>query len=731
MRAATATRRLISGFHEAGDAPEPAPRPSRRAHPRTAGGRCLLVPGPFRIAQVATSVTQRVTSILRSSASYGTSPAQIAAPIMKYRSEIDGLRALAVLPVVFFHAGLTAFSGGYVGVDVFFVISGYLITTIIREQLRLKTFTIRGFYERRARRILPMMFVVCAACIPFAWAWMLPGELQEFGQSLIATTTFASNILFWSQSGYFDGAAELRPLLHTWSLSVEEQFYLFFPLLLLLLHKFHPGRQFAIVLLITVASFTLSIYGAYSRPSANFYLIPTRAWELGIGSLLALRENEKTNVVRRGNEGLAALGLALIVLPIFLFDESTPFPSQYALAPVLGTALVIGWAAPSTIVGRILSHPWLTGIGLISYSLYLWHQPVFAFLKLRSLTPPSSGEMAAAILISFALAVTSWKLIETPFRSRERIQNKTVWRFAAVCSAVLLSIGVVGHATAGLRDVSKERAALSGLGERFRVNHGLHQDCEGEFTTQGECRTGNAPTIMVWGDSYAMHLVAGIVADMPEVSLVQHTKSVCGPILGLAPMTPKYRRDWALGCLDFNRKVMQWLSENRSVQVAILSSPFAQYLDPESEYLTDAGIGAVDISVLTEAFSKTLTRIEAMGVVPIVVSPPPRGPFDVGRCLVSAVRIGADFTGCDFQRRDSELQQAGAIAFLKKLDVNYQVVWLADRMCDSKTCSAARGHTMLYRDVGHLSYEGSEYLGKELKVFSSAIERAGSPMKSR
>lgn len=650
---------------------------------------------------------------------------------MKYRPEIDGLRALAVLPVVFFHAGLAAFSGGYVGVDVFFVISGYLITTIIREQLRLNTFTIRGFYERRARRILPMMFVVCAACIPFAWAWMLPGELREFGQSLIAATTFASNILFWSQSGYFDGAAELKPLLHTWSLSVEEQFYLFFPLLLLLLNKFHQGRQFAVVLLITVASFTLSIYGAYSRPSANFFLIPTRAWELGIGSLLALREIEKTNVVRRGNEGLASFGLALVVFSIFFFDESTPFPSQYALAPVLGTALVIGWAAPSTIVGGILSHTWLTGIGLISYSLYLWHQPVFAFLKLRSLTPPSSGEMAAAILISIALAVASWKLVETPFRNRQRVPNKTLWRFGAACSAILLSIGVVGHATAGLPDITKERAALTGLAERFRVNHGLHRECEGEFTIQRECRTGNAPTVMVWGDSYAMHLVEGIVADMPEVSLIQHTKSVCGPILGLAPITPKYPRDWALGCLDFNRKVMEWLSKNRSVQVAILSSPLAQYLDPESRYLTDAGIGAVDTSVLSQAFRKTLARIEDMGVVPIVVSPPPRGPFDVGRCLVSAVRFGADLTRCNFQRGDYELRQAGVISLLKEIDIRYPVVWLADHMCDWETCRAARGRTTLYRDVGHLSYEGSEYLGKELKVFSSAIERAGSPTKPR
>lgn len=650
---------------------------------------------------------------------------------MKYRSEIDGLRALAVLPVVFFHAGLPTFSGGYVGVDVFFVISGYLITRIIREQLRLNVFTIRGFYERRARRILPMVFVVCAACIPFAWAWMLPDELVGFSRSLIATTTFASNVLFWLESGYFEGAAELKPLLHTWSLSVEEQFYLFFPLLLLLLSKLHQRRQFAIVLLMTIVSFALSIYGAYSHPDANFYLIPARAWELGIGSLLALRADEKTDVVPHRNEKLASFGLSLIVFSVFFFDESTPFPSQYALLPVLGSALVIGFAAPTTIVGRLLSRPWLTGIGLISYSLYLWHQPVLAFLKMRSLTRPSFGETGAAILISVALAVTSWKFIETPFRNRKKIQNKNVWCLAAAGSAILLSVGIVGHATAGLPDITRERAALASLEERIRVNHGLHRGCTGEFTLQGECRTSDAPTVMVWGDSFAMHLAGGIVADMPEVGLIQHTKSVCGPILGLAPITPKYPRDWALGCLEFNRKVMAWLSENRSVRVAILSSPFSQYLASENQYLTDAGIGVVDTSVLSEAFRKTLTRIEELGVVPIVVSPPPRSGFDLGRCLVSAVRMGTDLSRCDFGRRDYELQGAGVTSFLNELDESYPILWLADHMCDAQTCRAARGHTMLYRDAGHLSYEGSAYLGKELKVFSSAIERAVSPLRAR
>ena len=252
---------------------------------------------------------------------------------MKYRPEIDGLRALAVVPVILFHAGFELFSGGFVGVDVFFVISGYLITTILIEDLENKQFNIVEFYDKRARRILPALFVVILACIPFAGMWMLPSHMKDFSRSLVAVSLFSSNILFWRETGYFESAAEEKPLLHTWSLSVEEQYYVLFPIFLILVWRFGKNKVFWIISAIASVSFLLSEYGWRNEASANFYLAHTREWELLSGSMAAFV------VHKRGvqkNDTLSFLGLAAIIFSIFAYDESTPFPSLYTLVPVIG-----------------------------------------------------------------------------------------------------------------------------------------------------------------------------------------------------------------------------------------------------------------------------------------------------------------------------------------------------------------------------------------------------------
>ena len=271
---------------------------------------------------------------------------------MQYRREIDGLRAVAVIPVVLFHAGFGIFGGGYVGVDVFFVISGYLITSILIGELERGEFSIVRFYERRARRILPALFFVMLVCIPFAWIWMAPSQIEDFGRSLVAVSLFASNILFWRESDYFAPAAEEKPLLHTWSLAVEEQYYMFFPLLLLLAWRFGRWRVFYLIAAIAAASLLLCEWGWREAPVANFYLAPTRAWELLAGSLCAFLQFGKE---QKRDDLLAALGLGLIVFAIFVFDAATPFPSLYALAPVGGTVLIILFAANGTWTARLLS----------------------------------------------------------------------------------------------------------------------------------------------------------------------------------------------------------------------------------------------------------------------------------------------------------------------------------------------------------------------------------------
>jgi len=250
---------------------------------------------------------------------------------MNYRSEIDGLRAIAVIPVIFFHAGAHLFKGGFVGVDVFFVISGYLITFILLNDIKLNRLSILKFYERRARRILPALFAVIFTTIPFAWFFLPPMQLKDFFESIFTVVLFLSNFLFWSESGYFDLASEAKPLIHTWSLAIEEQFYLFFPALLIFLARRLPGKELIYIFSIAVLSLIFAEYGWRYFPSANFYLLPFRAWELFVGAIVAFF------VFKGGvkhNDTLAGVGMAAIVVSIFYFDSYTPFPSGYGLVPV-------------------------------------------------------------------------------------------------------------------------------------------------------------------------------------------------------------------------------------------------------------------------------------------------------------------------------------------------------------------------------------------------------------
>ena len=365
---------------------------------------------------------------------------------MKYRAEIDGLRALAIVPVILFHAGFEIFSGGFVGVDVFFVISGYLITTILIEDIENKRFSIVNFYERRARRILPALFFVMLVCIPLAWMWMLPSQMKDFSQSLVAVSLFASNILFWQESGYFDAAAEEKPLLHTWSLAVEEQYYVLFPIFLISAWRFGKNRVFWMIVVMAASSLMLSEWGWRNQATANFYLAPTRAWELFAGSLAAFIV-QKQGVQK--NDLLALVGLAAIIFSIFFYDETTPFPSVYALVPVLGVVMLVLYADKTTFAAKLLSTKGFVGIGLISYSAYLWHQPLIAFAKIKLIDEPNKLIMASLTLSSLVMGYLGWKFVESPFRKAGAIARKKVFILALLGSTIFCLVGLFGHFSNG------------------------------------------------------------------------------------------------------------------------------------------------------------------------------------------------------------------------------------------------------------------------------------------
>ena len=341
------------------------------------------------------------------------------------------------------------------GVDVFFVISGYLITSIIVTERQTENFTLSNFYERRARRILPPLILVTTVCLPFAWFWMLPNDLKDFSQSLAGVSVFVSNIVFWKQSDYFATAAELKPLLHTWSLAVEEQFYIFFPLLILASWRFGKHRMMGLLAGAFVLSFAVCEYGTSVRPAATFFLLPTRAWELLMGAMAALFQFNTANTTPRSGfiaDLASTCGIALIGYAIFFFDKNTVYPGVYALAPTVGTLLILLFATPKTSVGKILASKYLVGIGLISYSAYLWHQPILAFAKLRSPTELSSWAVVALALSPLGPAYFSWRYVERPFRDKEKVSSKSIFFSATLASALLLSLGVTGSFFNGIPD---------------------------------------------------------------------------------------------------------------------------------------------------------------------------------------------------------------------------------------------------------------------------------------
>ena len=361
-----------------------------------------------------------------------------------YRKEIDGLRALAVLSIVLFHAGFNAFKGGYVGVDIFFVISGFLITSIIAQDQQQGIFTFRQFYERRARRLLPALFFVTFIAMGFAWVWMLPNEITEFSKSALSVLFFISNFFFWNDSGYFSTSAEFRPLLHTWSLSVEEQFYLIFPAIFVLGALIKRTYALGLLLLLGLCSLGLSIWASVHAPTFGFFLLPTRAWEFVIGSLSAYAVMSRKIVKIRQNalinEGIGVIGLLLIIYSTFSFNKNLPYPGYWAVLPTLGTALLLIFTTQDTLLGKVLGFRPLVLLGLISYSTYLWHQPLFAFLRLRELDPLSPSVSAALVCLSLLLGYVTWRFIEPIWRTKQLTYRKKSFRwflFLGVCTFVL------------------------------------------------------------------------------------------------------------------------------------------------------------------------------------------------------------------------------------------------------------------------------------------------------
>ncbi|MEM9759461.1 MAG: acyltransferase family protein [Pseudomonadota bacterium] len=451
---------------------------------------------------------------------------------MNYRPEIDGLRAIAVVPVIAFHAGFSGFAGGFVGVDVFFVISGYLITSLLLEDLERGRFSVADFYERRARRILPALFLVMALSIPFARIMLPSAQGTEFALIIVAVALFSSNFLFWRQSGYFDVAAEERPLLHTWSLAVEEQYYVLFPLFLWLAWRHGRWQLWALISAMAAVSFGLAEWGWRHYPTANFYLAPARFWELLAGSMAALLlmsgERTPSNV-------LSLLGFAFVLLSIVAFDETTPFPSAYTLLPVGGVVLLVLFAGPGTWVGKTLSSAPFVGIGRISYSAYLWHQPLFAFYRVGFPAAQDWRVYLALCVASMFLGYLSWRFVEAPFRDRSRFSRRQVLVLSLLGTLCFVVLGAVWNKV-DFRTQSdlllSDEVIETQRAERFSVRRRLCRQRGGR--SQCDLPVAGKTNVLIVGDSHgidALNILYFALQERAEsVHLVLSAQMGCPPL---------------------------------------------------------------------------------------------------------------------------------------------------------------------------------------------------------
>ena len=419
------------------------------------------------------------------------------------RLDIDGLRALAVLPVLGFHAGISGFSGGFVGVDVFFVISGYLITGTVLQDLSEGRFSIWAFLERRVRRILPALYAVMLLCIPVAWVLMLPDDLENFGASLFATSFFGNNLLLALTSGYWDLAAEFKPLLHTWSLGVEEQFYLLFPWILMI-----GFRSRWLGLLLAVAALASLAYAQgmqATNPKLAFLLLPTRAFELLAGALLALVETRspsaRDRVMPVWREAVTAVGIGMVAVSMVVLDGRSSVPGLAALLPVCGTMAVIWFSSDALSVSRLLTNGLCVGVGLISYSLYLWHQPLLAFLRIASPEQPTTLASGVAIAAAFPLAWLSWRFVERPFRTAGVFSRTQVFALTILGALAIGGFGMVAYRSYGFAWRVPECASIDGKGgdEERRQPYSNRMDRYRGLRFTDPAR----PNMLVIGNSFA------------------------------------------------------------------------------------------------------------------------------------------------------------------------------------------------------------------------------------
>jgi peptidoglycan/LPS O-acetylase OafA/YrhL len=633
-----------------------------------------------------------------------------------YRADIDGLRAIAIAPVVLYHASIPPFSGGFVGVDVFFVISGYLITSLIVAQIDSDDFSLRDFYLRRIRRIFPALFLMMAFCSAVGWLWLMPEDYNLLGQSIFATVLFSSNILFWRQSGYFDAPLGERPLLHTWSLGVEEQFYVAFPIFLILICRYFPRARIKITLVLCLLSFALNILTVKQHPAAAFYLAPPRVWELFIGALLAMGvvAPSRTAIWR---EAACIIGVSLIGGAVFGFSNETSFPGFAALLPTLGAALIIwGGSAGRGSITRLLSHPGPVFVGKISYSLYLWHFPLLAFGSYIVTPGLSLAVRIALVALSIILAVGSWLYVEQPVRQSRWIFGNTKAVFGAAAAAIVLfgSFGFAAHFANGFpsRMDREDRQIMAGKDDSGPDRYQCFMSDPIDIIRRPPCRLGtddgSPPQFALWGDSHAesLRVAVGGAAERARRAGLYIGSSGCIPQLSIE------RKDIPQ-CRQLNDAIFRYLVSIPSIEAVILSGRWGLWAEG-SRYkresgtrvrlATASGVLLDNREALAAGLERVVAELIAAGKKVWLIGPIPEIGYNVPRSLHNDL-LG--IAGIDIRPTLEEFndREGFVVALFAKIARKYSVgvIWPHEVLCDTGRCQIQRDGRPLYVDEQHLT----------------------------
>jgi peptidoglycan/LPS O-acetylase OafA/YrhL len=661
----------------------------------------------------------------------------------KYRPDIDGLRAIAIIAVVFYHAGFPGFPGGFVGVDVFFVISGFLITALLfNEAAATGRLGLSAFYARRVRRLLPAALIVVAVSLLLGAFVMPPAsdEQRSLARSAMAVAFFASNFFFFTTTGgYFDAPSFSMPLLHTWSLAVEEQYYLIWPLLMLLLLRFFRGTAAESTLrvrvlwalgLMSLISLAVSIGMTPEHPSFSFYLLPARVWEFAIGGIVGLAASAFYARLRSWGEGLAVLGLALIVYSVVMFNDGTPFPGAAAIVPVGGTAMLIfGMTANEHgIVRRLLASRPLVFIGLLSYSWYLWHWPLLSFYRTYSLGAKSLAANSLAIAGALVLAWLTYVWIERPARMYRkgpfRSIRATLFTGGAICLLTLsLSAGLWAwrhyqQSAEAYRWITTARADRPFFVEVCaQPERPLVADLPLEECTYGPDK--QHPKLLLWGDSHAHHLLPMLTEAFPNVAVYELTMPRCVPLVG--PESEKLTQ--SKSCNEFNQRALQEILALREIGLegVVISARWPIHFGHRSFATIDQQNGAQELNSekiaqlraeMQTSLETTLSTLESIGLRVLVIAPTPQLVYSAPQCL--ALRGEAD---CHAPRALNdelldETREALAEVIAQHRDV--RLIQLMDFFCDAQTCYASRDGKVLYHDADHLTKAAAKDLGRHL-----------------